>query len=237
MPDSDVTRVGTDSGGRPLYMTGYMARWWEGVVRHLGWRPTIVQGPWRARDGGGVSASDGFHDYGGPLDIRTWDRTETQQQQMIRVFRLGGAAAWVRYPSQGFDEHIHLVLGTDPGIGYNAAQQFRNYVAGDAGLSGWQSDYHWRPDPIVTVPPASYMTEKDGFDMADMDDLRIVVGNHTAPLDAKLDLLIQRTEGLRVAHGEIIAALDALQLEVSDDATKVQVQRARDRVIAAITPA
>ena len=175
MPDSDVIRVGTDSGGRELYMTRYMQAWWEGVVRHLGWRPTIVQGAWMSRAGGGVSASDGFHDYGGCLDLRTWDRTDTQKQQMIRVLRSGGAAAWVRFPSQGFDEHIHLVLGTDPGIGYNAAQQFRNYLGGDAGLSGSQTDYHWRPDPMVTVPPASYMTEQDWFDMATEADLTRIV--------------------------------------------------------------
>lgn len=159
MSDGTVIHVGVDSGGRDLWMTVYMARWFEGVTRELGWKPTIVQGAWMARNGGGVSASDGFHDAGGCLDLRTWDRSPEQIQQMIRVLRIGGAAAWYRTPAQGFDEHIHLVLGSDYGLNYNAQTQWRNYLAGDAGLSGSAPDYHWRPDPMVTVPPDRYLEE------------------------------------------------------------------------------
>ena len=159
MSDGTVIYIGVDSGGRDLWMTVYMKRWWDGVVRELGWTPTIVQGAWMARNGGGASASGGFHDAGGCLDLRTWDRTAEQTQQMIRVLRLGGAAAWLRTPAQGFDEHLHLVLGSDYGLNPSAQQQWQNYLAGDAGLAGSQPDYHWRPDPIVTVPPDRYMEE------------------------------------------------------------------------------
>lgn len=159
MSDSDVIRVGTDSGGRDLWMTVYMSRWWGGVVRHLGWEPTIVQGAFMARNGGGAQDSEGFHDGGGCLDLRTWDRSSEQIGQMIRVIRLGGAAAWYRTPGQGFDEHIHLVLGADYHITNNALLQWRNYLAGDAGLDGSQPDYHWRPDPLVLEPPDDYMED------------------------------------------------------------------------------
>ena len=153
----ELFQVGTDPSGRPVLMTAHMRDWWAGVMRHLDFTPVIVQGAWMRQAGGGASDSGGFHDFGGCLDLRTWDRSTDQQLQMIRVLRLGGAAAWRRTPAQGFDEHIHLVLGSDPGIGADAEQQWRNYLAGDAGLDGPQRDNEWRPNPIVTFPPDDYM--------------------------------------------------------------------------------
>jgi hypothetical protein len=195
MSDAEVINVGVDSGGRPLLMTRYMWAWWQGVLRHLDFKPTIVQGAWMSRNGGGASASEGFHNFGGCLDLRTWDRTLEQQLQLIRVLRLGGAAAWRRTTAQGFDEHIHLVLGSDPGIGANAAQQWRNYLDGDAGLDGPQRDNEWRPDPIVTTPPRDYM-EEDWFEMASKEDLRDVVREELAKLELA-EQVVKTDTGLR----------------------------------------
>lgn len=92
----------------------------------------------------------------------------------------------------------------------------------------------------VTVP--GVIDTRDGFDMADLADLRTVVDARVDPLeqkvdalDRKIETLLERTEGLRLTHNEIVATLDALVEEVSDDATKAQVQRARDRVIEALS--
>lgn len=161
MPDpADIIRVGSDSSGRDLWMTAYMAQWFEGVKRHLDFTPVVVQGAFMVRNGGGAADSGGFHDGGGCLDLRTWDRTSDQIGQMVRVLRIGGAAAWYRTPSNsGMDEHIHIVLGSDFHLTANAALQWRNYLAGDAGLDGPARDPHWRPDPIVTTPPDDYMEE------------------------------------------------------------------------------
>lgn len=72
--------------------------------------------------------------------------------------------------------------------------------------------------------------------MATRQDLAEVVANHLAPLAAQLNVLVERTDGLRTTHNEIVAALEALAVQVADDATKEQVRRARDKVIAALTP-
>lgn len=109
----------------------------------------------------------------------------------------------------------------------------------------WGGDYRYHPDAMhfeimgsrSAVAAAAARIRKintrDGFDMAEISDLR----NLTAPLSDKLDLLLQRTEGLRVAHDQIIATLDALDEAVSNDASKDLVRRARDQVLAAINPA
>jgi hypothetical protein len=155
MSAAEVITAGTDSSGRAILMTRRMSDWWEGVVSELGFRPVITQGAWMARvPGGGAENSKGYHDGGGCLDIRTRDLTRVQQLAWVRVCRERGAGAWRRFVFQGMDEdHGHLVLGSDFGLTDNAAQQWREYLAGGDGLAGSGSDYEWRPDPIVTEPP------------------------------------------------------------------------------------
>lgn len=149
-----VVEHGRTPGGTPILMTWYAARCWEGVVKRLGWRPVIVQGSFRARQGGGASASAGTHDRAGAIDIRTRGLSSAQKSEVIRVLRRCGWAAWVRYPSQGFDEeHVHAVLIVDRPMSSGTAVQVREYVAGGDGLKGTRRDYHPRPDPLVTVPP------------------------------------------------------------------------------------
>lgn len=156
--DFTVHDYGTDSSGRTIYMTAYMHDWFEGIVRELGFRPTIVQGAWMVRNGGGASESAGYHDGGGCLDLRVWDRTATQVEAMVHATRWGGAGGWVRDKTHGgFDPHLHLVLGTDDGLSPGAAWQWLNYINGGDGLSGGGHDYHPRPRPLVTVPPDSLM--------------------------------------------------------------------------------
>ena len=160
MPDFTVRGCGTDTSGRPIYMTVYMADWWEQVHTDLGFAPTIVQGAFMARiPGGGAAASAGYHDAAGCLDLRTWDLTEAQVEQVIRTTRRHGAASWVRDERHGMDPHIHLVLGADSPLADGAAWQWEQYLAGRDGLSSGGRDYHWRPDPIVTEPPEDDMTQ------------------------------------------------------------------------------
>lgn len=148
-----VVRVGTDSSGRPIYMTRKMRRWWRRVCIRLGFTPTIVQGAWMAKAGGGAAASAGYHDGGGCLDLRVWDLTGDQQVKVIRVLRSMGAAAWLRGTAHGMDPHIHLVFGSDSGLTTGARSQWNAYLDGRDGLASNGIDYHWRPNPLVTVPP------------------------------------------------------------------------------------
>lgn len=151
-----VVRVGTDPSGRPIYMTRKMRRWWRRVCRRLGFTPTIVQGAWMVKAGGGAAASAGYHDGGGCLDLRVWDLDPTQQERAIRVLRKMGAAAWRRDKHHGrMDPHIHLVLGSDWDLARGASQQWNDYIAGYDGLTLHGRDYHWRPDPLVINPPPS----------------------------------------------------------------------------------
>ena len=39
---TEPREYGTDTSGRPVLMTHYMAHWYEGLAFRLGWRPTIV---------------------------------------------------------------------------------------------------------------------------------------------------------------------------------------------------
>jgi len=171
---SDVRQHGLDTGGRPLWMSDYLADWWEGVVRELGFRPAIVQGSWMVKNGGGALASAGFHDKGGALDLRVWDLTATQVTSVIHATRIGGAASWVRDEAHGgFDPHIHLILGSDFDLATGAAWQWLNYVRGGDGLGdGTGRDYHWRPGPIPLKPPDHYL--KGLYDMTP-EEVRQVV--------------------------------------------------------------
>lgn len=178
MPDFTVRQYGNDSSGRPIFMTAFMRRWWDGIVAELGFEPTIVQGAWMVRAGGGAADSAGYHDGGGCLDLRTWDLSTTQQQAVIHATRWGGAGSWIRGARQGMDPHIHLVLGTDDDLSTGAAWQFLNYVHGGDGLSGDGADYHQRPHPIVTEPPASLM--EDDMTPEDFDKIRALVKDEIA---------------------------------------------------------
>ena len=148
-----VVRIGTDSSGRPILMTRRMRRWWRRVCRRLGFTPVIVQGAFMARVGGGAKDSAGYHDGGGCLDLRTRDLTDAKIERLVRVLRLMGAAAWVRDERHGMEPHIHLVLGYDFDLSAGARNQWRDYIAGWDGLARRGRDYHWRPNPMVPLPP------------------------------------------------------------------------------------
>ena len=191
MPDYTVSRYGTDSSGRVIYMTAYMAEWWEAIVRDLGFRPTIVQGAFMARNGGGASESAGYHDAGGCLDLRVWDLTATQQAAVIRSTRWGGAGSWLRDKRHGMDPHIHLVLGSDAPLAPGAAWQWLAYLNGGDGLSGGGRDYHDRPQPLVTEPPETLMEEP--MRPEDFDKIRKIVREE-----------IDKTLSLELGNGDSI---------------------------------
>lgn len=149
-----IIKYGTDSSGRPIYMTRYMRAWWRRVCKELGFTPVIVQGAWMTKAGGGAAASAGYHDGGGCLDLRVWNLTAAQVVEMNRVIRSLGGAGWLRDERHGMDPHYHLVLGSDFGLSAGAKAQWNQYLAGGNGLANRLRDYMWRPNPLVLVPPA-----------------------------------------------------------------------------------
>ena len=153
-----VSQRGTDTSGRPIFASDYMWNWWLGIVDQLGFRPTIVQGAYMSRAGGGASASAGYHDLGGCFDLRTWDLTGGQIDAVVNTLRANGAAAWRRDRQHGgMDPHIHFVLGTDTPLNSGAASQWRDYLDGRDGLASRGRDYERRPSPLVTTPPEDDM--------------------------------------------------------------------------------
>lgn len=158
-----VRQRGIDSSGRAILASDHLWDVWEAVVADLGFTPTITQGSWMSRvPGGGAENSEGFHDKGGPFDLRVWDRTPAERVEMVRVLRLHGCAAWRRYKSQGMDEdHLHFVCGTDADLSPGAAGQWRDYIDGLDGLASRGPDYEWRPLPLVLTPPEDDVTPDD----------------------------------------------------------------------------
>ena len=150
-----TVRLGTDSSGRAILMTPLMAAWWDEfseACEAKGFTPVVTQGAFMAQAGGGAAASAGYHDLGGCLDLRVWDRTDEQRQFMVRQARRMGAGAWIRDQKHGgMDDHLHLVLGVDNPLSIGAAAQWQAYLRGEDGLAGGGEDYHWRPTPLVTT--------------------------------------------------------------------------------------
>jgi hypothetical protein len=163
--------------------------WWLNVVAALGFTPTIVQGAYMSKAGGGASASAGYHDLGGCFDLRTWDLTRAQLDTLVRVLREHGAGAWRRDREHGgFDPHLHFVLGTDLPLAPGATNQWRSYVGGRDGLASNGPDYEYRPDPLITKPPPEDEMTDDDFDR-----IRQIIREETADavdkaLDAELNI-------------------------------------------------
>lgn len=183
MPDFTVAKRGTDSSGRGIYATAYMWAWWQRVCDELGFVPTIVQGAFMTRAGGGASASAGYHDQGGCFDLRVWDLGPNQVEQTVRTLRRFGAGAWVRDHRHGMDPHIHFVLGTDKPLASGAASQWRAYLSGHDGLAGNGPDYEWRPTPLITTPP-----EEDDMPFSEKELRKIIREEVAAELDKAIEV-------------------------------------------------
>lgn len=148
----DVRRVGTDSSGRAILMNARMILALEVACRSLPFTPTITQGAYMSRVGGGAADSAGYHDGGGCLDFRTTSYDELNNRQidhLVAALRSVGWAAWRRDQAHGgMDPHCHAVLLGDRDAAGGAKYQMTDYIAGGDGMGG--ADYEQRPDPLVT---------------------------------------------------------------------------------------
>lgn len=160
MPDFTVHNYGTDTSGRPIYLTTYAHNTRTAALACLpfGDKVTLVQGAFMARVGGGAAASAGYHDQAGCWDERLWNLTVAEADELIRVYRSHGIACWRRDGEHGgMDPHIHCLLGTDSPLAGGAAIQWQQYLSGHDGLASNGPDYEWRPSPLVTTPPEDDM--------------------------------------------------------------------------------
>ena len=222
MPDFTVAPRGVDTSGRAILMSQFMADWWQAVVDRLGWEPVIIQGAWMSRvPGGGAASSAGYHDRGGCLDIRTRDLTPAQVDQLVRVLRRHGAAAWRRDQQHGgMDPHLHFVFGADADLAPGAAAQWLDYRAGGNGLTGSSAgrDYEWRPKPLVLTPPEEMFMLND----ADKQWLEAIIKAEVA------DAVKPIVDGLRLDIGK--------PFKWSDDAVFTTILRRLEHIEAAVKP-
>ena len=150
--------IGTDTSGRPIRMSPVFANWWDLYVETLGFKPTITQGGWMGDLAAALSGPT--HD-GDALDLRVWDRTQSQVEAMVRVARALGAAAWLRNKQHGgfTDPHVHLVPGRWAHPSASALRQWDACRAGRDGLASNGPDYH--PYPLSATPPEDDMYTDD----------------------------------------------------------------------------
>lgn len=199
-PDLDFTviRVGTDTSGRPLYMTRYAWSVWKAVLAHPDVKPfahkiTLVQGAFMERvPGGGASASAGYHNKAKCWDVRTWNLTRRELNILVRVCRFEAAMAiWRRdYTAKhgGMDPHAHVTFGADQPGSSGAIASWKGYVRGTNGLANGAADYEVRPSPLVLRPKASLFEE--GY-----------MG--TTEAEQKLDKILAAVEGIDTDLGRL----------------------------------
>jgi hypothetical protein len=187
----------------------------------------IMQGSYNTA----VAASAGTHDKDGVIDCAIDGPGWLEQQ---RFFRMHGWAAWWRRPDQGFSNHIHMIsLGCPGPLGAFVPRQIDDYWNHRDGLSTHALDPTFFPKDIdSTIFDYPAWLERQWFEMATKAELREVVD---AAIGGRLDTLLERTEGLRVTLAGIVTDLDALEVEVADDATKELVRKMRDQVIEALS--
>jgi hypothetical protein len=163
--NSPVRQRGTDTSGRPLYMSDKLYevnQQIEADPRLAGFiqKMPVVQGSWMSKvPGGGAKDSVGFHDRGGCLDRRTRDVTVAQLDLFIYVASEYGMHYWRRDQSPqhgGMDPHCHGVFGDDDDLAPGALNQWTAVLAhynglGHLGRGG--PDYERRPHPLPTKPP------------------------------------------------------------------------------------
>lgn len=224
MSDFTVHAYGTDSSGRTIYLTTFMADWYEARCAAVGFRPTIVQGGFMTRNGGGAADSSGAHDQGGCIDVRTRDLTEVQIDAWVRETRDHGGATYRRDLTAkhgGMDAHAHTTLGADQPLSSMARLLWASYVAGGDALAAGPGrpsaapDYEYRPNPLVLIPPPEDdmpYTEKQLTDI-----VRAAVAAELEPLSEQNKRIRQALMGgIRDIRGkiqdpEILARLDAMQ--------------------------
>lgn len=157
MPQSLSPMLIASPDGGTFYGCPCLAEWWPKVQQKARERGfgylTVTQGCYSASR---VRASASTHDGGGVLDIGE------PRQDVCRLLRDMGAAAWVRTRADGFTPHIHMVLIGCPHVDPSAARQITSYRNERNGLASNARDRDpYRPSPIPTWQQAIRPTLTD----------------------------------------------------------------------------
>lgn len=196
-------QYGTDTGGRAVRWSPRFEAVLGQVADELGWTPIVTQGGFMGEDA--ADASSTTHD-GDAVDYRIRHLTAAHVDDLVRVLRAHGIAAWVRDEEHGgFDDpHVHAVPGPWAKPAPSALRQWYSCRVRLDGLKGNGPDYH--PYPLATEPPEEDMTPADRQRLAkiekDVSRLLDLVGK-IAEKDARRDEISKaRHEQIREEHAE-----------------------------------
>lgn len=128
------------------------------VEKKLGFALYCYQGSYNT----GVQQSGGTHDGGGAIDlsIRPLNSSTNRAEDIVRVLRQHGFAAWWRKPWQGdWSDHIHAVECGNRMLASNARWQVDEYRAGRSGLASRGADDGPRIALVARqYPPLPYVS-------------------------------------------------------------------------------
>lgn len=149
-----LVTLGTDSSGRPIRESTTFAAALEQVSAKLGWRPVITQG---GHMGAAAAEKSGPTHDGDAADFRVRNLTAAQVNDLVRVLRAHGIAAWLRNTQHGgfADPHVHAVPGSWASPSPSALRQWQDCLYGRDGLASHGNDYH--PYDLANTPPEDDM--------------------------------------------------------------------------------
>jgi hypothetical protein len=120
----------------------------------------------------------------------------------------------------------------------------RRILAEVGGAVRWGGDFNGTPDamhfeinvsPAALAPVARRIREQEWSDMATKAEIAEVVANQLTPVAARVETLVERTEGLRVTLSQLADDLTTIEAAIPSLATKELVRKTRDQVIQALS--
>lgn len=162
----------------------------ELVEKKLGFELYCHQGSYNTA----VSQSAGTHDGGGAIDvsIRPLNSSTNRAEEIVKVLRQFGWAAWWRHPWQGdWGDHIHAVECGNRLLSDGARWQVEEYKAGRNGLASRSADDGPRIELVARAyPPLPTVTLSTIRNQAENGGQRVLRGVRRTQraLNAKLGL-------------------------------------------------
>lgn len=215
---------GVDSSGRPLYLSNDTKSRLDQIFDDIGWLPTITQGEYMLRAGGGADDSSGFHNFRCCDDFRIWDHTDSEMDEFINAASKVGLQGWRRDAAHGgMDPHCHAVAcGPHEDASSGAIAQMASVARGGDGLSPEGSDYERKYRKLPLVLDYDYVKEEQGdmgLSAEDWERLNKIEDRNTDKVLAALNV---QSKGTRLQIKELRAEMRALGADIDKSPAEVR---------------